>query len=230
MREFSVFRNAEHYYDPTAGGAITNIEEGEKIMEKFAKGGIWYCNTGRMNKAPVLIVSDMEQMKDGYVIVSAITSKSPTAEPDPAACEILTRYLSVAHLNNLRTVPMGDLEEFMRSCTDAEMAQIDKCLRFVLDLPDDTSDESAAALDAEKDVQIAQMEKERLALIDEKRMLAIDLKVMKEQLESMEAKYREEFSKNRDISDCYTKLLQVEAERDIYKQQYEMLLEKLLHR
>lgn len=235
-------RNAEHYYDPTPYPAIQNIETGkERKMRVFAaeprynRGDIVVNETNGKRCYAVIISSDTINNESRSVTVLNITAgdvgdvKYPVhialGVPSNAICE---RPWSVWKEN---------IVEFVRECTEKEMADIDEGLRGAFGL-NELSEVDALQDDHEtKDEMsdIKALESQNNALADE--VEELEERIEKKNAENEQLRLEVESLKNtiRELEDITENAVNAEhnivslkAERDTYKAMYENLLEKLL--
>lgn len=122
-------------------------------------------------------------------------------KPLPTHVDVLCKVPSTALCESVFTVSKERLGEFIKTCTDAEMKQIDNALKVSLAL-DNTTDATDGG---------AEVEKLKMLLDDAVRkndMLCDELQAMESNPE----------------------LLKVQTERDLYKTLYEQMLDKMIGR
>lgn len=131
--------NTEGYYDPTAYKAIKNIEKERNEMEVY-RGDIFYVKkagytTWSEQEAgrPAVIVSNNTGNKfSNNVEVVYLTSQNKTELPTHV--DIICKVPSTAMCESVYTVSKERLTDYVRSCTDKEMEQIDAALLISLAL------------------------------------------------------------------------------------------------
>ena len=172
---------------------------------------------------PAVIVSNNEANKYSRS-VSVVYLTTQEKKPLPTHCEVVARTKSTALCEDVTTISKERLLDYVKSCTEEEMAKIDECLMVALgidtqnevDVYEENANEMKFELEAAK-LMHDQLQKE----LENKNIEIHDL------LEKLKKSRSEvqvtNFDATRDV-------LRAETERDLYKQQYEMMLGKLLER
>ena len=200
------------------------------------KGDIFYIAKSNYNNVgseqnpgrPAVIVSNNEANRFSRN-VSVVYLTTQEKKPLPTHCEVVAREKSTALCEGVTTIAKERLLDFVKACTKEEMESIDECLAIALGLDvADTTDvyeDIAHELKAELEVQAKKAElfkkeceeaqtlcskviQQNESLIDENNALKAELKVPKR------------FSDDN--------VIRLEVERDLYKAQYEQLLERML--
>jgi mRNA interferase MazF len=171
------------------------------------RGDIFYIRkggqiTGSEQDAgrPVVIVSNNTGNYHSD-IVEVVPLTTQEKKPLPTHVEVLCHVPSTALCECIQNVSQERLGEYIRSCTDAEMDAIDKALMVSLGL--DSFDNDS-------------YEKAALELVNE---LKAKLEVVAKENEQLKA------SANQNSNEEAIKLL---TERDLYKNLYEQLFERLV--
>lgn len=107
---------------------------------QIKRGDIWFVRGGKavvgsepMGDRPAVIVSnDKGNATSPNVEVVYLTSKEKKAMPTHVP--VVARTQSTALCENIQTVSKERLENFIRSCTDKEMDELDKALLHSLGL------------------------------------------------------------------------------------------------
>lgn len=240
----SLKRNASGCYDSTAFEAIMKLEGSNKM--NVYKGDIFYIEkSGRVtgseqssNRPAVVVSNDIGNEHSGIVEVVYLTSQPKKDLPTHA--KVLCSVPSTALCEQIHTVSKERLVSYIRTCTEKEMNDIDAKLKISLGLngDDETQNNSeeveqlkaqlkeagAKIKDLKQSKATLESDKEKLAdsLIEtsrEKANFEFEFKCAKDELEKAEL--------NKTELNVYT--IQLETERDLYKEQYEALLERLIN-
>lgn len=223
-------RNGSGYYDPTAYKAIRKFQNGGVTMEVY-RGDIFYIEDNYRTEGseqrpgrPALVVSNNTGNYHSD-IVSIVWLTTAEKKPLPTHCKILSRIPSTAICEQVITISQNRLGEYVRTATEAEMKEVDRCLMIALGLNlDVTCNES-------DDSQIDDL---KMKLEGAERMLEeANNKFMKEKSvchalqkenESLKNIIGNQQSHNFDPAE----VIVLKTERDLYKQQYEKMLERLI--
>lgn len=144
-------RNGSGYVDPTAYKALSKIEkENQKMNMKFLKGDVVFVN--RINPSVneerdgkmMLLVSERfcSNEKDYFLAVSLLKKTWDMFDQNDYHCEVMTRIPSIALCERVSYIPAERIGDFVRSCTESEMANVEKCLAAVLELKTGTAEGS----------------------------------------------------------------------------------------
>lgn len=212
----SLKRNGSGYFDFTAFKAIVNLEGSNKM--NVYKGDIFYIKKGgrvtgseqNVERPAVVVSNDVGNEHSGIVEVVYLTSQPKKDLPTHA--KVLCSVPSVALCEQINTVSKERLGSYIRTCTDKEMNDIDAKLKISLGL----NGEDETQNNSEEVEQLKAELEEARAKIKEQRM----------HLKELEALFEES-----PASDAETKeyMIRLETERDLYKQQYEALFERLIN-
>lgn len=143
------YRNNSGLPDPTAFEAMSNIrriekKEKEKFFDadnilKIARGDIFIVKNQKAygheqnNSRPAVIVSnDLNNKYSSTVEVVYLTTKSK--KDLPTHVSIVGRTMSKALCEQITTVDKRRLGDFVRTCTEKEMKEIDKAIAISLGL------------------------------------------------------------------------------------------------
>lgn len=235
-------RNAEGYYDPTAYNAIKNTFDAKV---DFRRGEIYYVKNGYYKdhsgteiispgRPAVIVSNDRLNAVLKHVEVVYLTSKNERQNDHNVA--VMCRCPSTALCAEVNTVNKDRLNEYVRTCTIEEMAAIDKALMVGFGI--------AAVSDSE---EVAELNESVKTLIDDKNSLEAELeelnrnfemlktnnRLLRQDVETLEAKNAtlEKLSANKTVQEQNpAEVIVLTTQRDFYKQQYEMLLNKLIGR
>lgn len=211
-------KNAEGYNDPTAYKAIMSTENGVANM-RYNRGDVFECDTrSGLETKIAIIISSEERCNDRYLSIVMLSDK---AYGDNAV-EILAHSKMYADCNRVSFAEESRLGEYIRSATDYEMAELDAALMASLGLG--AHEDTKIADDLRMKLEGAERE------IDD---LNIDLQKCRDALRNKDdVIVRMEAEKNMMLPAKNTTddTIRLTAERDLYKAQYEMLLEKLIAR
>ena len=208
----SAKRNGAGYYDPTAFQAIKNTEKGEKTMEIY-RGDIFYIkkinqDTGR----PAVIVSNNEINENQNMVEVAYLVEKPN-ESLPTHAKVRCHLPSTALCEQVVSVSKDRIDGFIRTCTDEEIEKINKGLSISLGI-------------TESDDTMAEKLKELTDSLSEAQRINDGLRNrIKEEID-----YQQELEKQ--LSHIETEntdeIIKVAAERDVYKDLYMKITEKLI--
>ena len=122
-----IWRNSEGYYDPTAGGAIKNIMKEERTME-IMRGDIYYTIRNNpesdIRQAALVISNDNNSGKN--VITVNLWTKKPSGG---YAVDVMGKVPMVAMCKEIYTCSKDALTEYVRTATDEEMNEVDRCIK-----------------------------------------------------------------------------------------------------
>lgn len=218
-------RNAEGYYDPTAYKAIKNTFDAKV---NFRRGEIYYITNGYYKdhggtenspgRPAVIVSNDRLNAMLKHVEVVYLTSRNDRQNEHNVA--VMCRCPSTALCGEVSTVNKDRLNEYIRTCTAEEMAAIDKALMVgfgisaVTDPGANVDAEKVKALEAQLAKKDDELEEAQLQLADAQEFAR---RLLEEREEACNA-----------ITE--RTVIELTTERDLYKQQYEMLLNKLIDR
>lgn len=133
-------KNGSGYYDPTAFKAIINTG-GVNNMEVY-KGDIFYIEKGKTGESsPAVVVSATETVKEtGCAQVAWLTNKEENSSPTHVKVMCVTP--SVAICEKLSFAYLDRFGEFVRTCTEKEIQDIDNALliTFGIERQNDNAD------------------------------------------------------------------------------------------
>lgn len=233
-------RNGSGYTDFTAFKAIMNTE-GNLRMDVL-RGDIFYIK--KSNDAigseydggrPAVIVSnDIGNEKSGVVEIVYLTTSNKRMDM-PTHISITGRLPSIALCEQVHTVSKDRLGDYMKSCTAKEMAAIDDALKISLGLKNDNSNLEAKDAEVEKlKVQLkeagAKIKEQKLEIKELQQAFDDKCDVCTLNQELDELKNSKVIKEKADINELETYIIQLETERDLYKEQYESLLERILNK
>ena len=251
--------NNSGYYDPTAFEAMSNIRREEKRKEKMKvaslikvyRGDIFYvksngsvvCGSEQHQDRPAVIVSNnIGNEHSNIVEVVYLTSKKKKL---PTHVEIMCRVPSTALCEQVSNISQERLGEFIRSCSDEEMAAIDRALMISLGL-DSTPDPTATVDNGLIDDLNMKLEGAERKLDEEKTQYAkllCEYTHCKEKMDELNAENAGLLLDNGDLkeklknaenqipvfpAEVEKELLKAETQRDMYKELYEHMLEKMI--
>lgn len=122
-----IWRNSEGYYDPTAGGAIKNIMKEERTME-IMRGDIYYTirnNPESDIRQAALVISNDNNSGKNVVIVNLWTKKPSGGY----VADVMAKVPMVAMCKEIYTCSKDSLTEYVRTATDEEMNEVDRCIK-----------------------------------------------------------------------------------------------------
>lgn len=229
-----MMHNNSGYYDPTAFEAMSNIRREEKRKEKTKvpnvirvyRGDIFnvksngknVCGSEQYQDRPAVIVSNnIGNEHSSIVEVVYLTSKEKN--PLPTHVKIMCRVPSTAMCEQISNVSKERLGEYIRTCTDEEMAEIDRALMVSLGIG---SKEVGESYEQDAIEMVADLKRKLNELNTEKEELKLVNVELKERLKDAEKQipvFPVEIEKE---------LMKAETQRDMYKDLYEQLLEKMI--
>ena len=146
----------------------------------------------------------------------------------PTHVEVMCQIPSVALCEQIHSISKGRLGEFIRTCTDEEMEKIDNAIMISLGIKQKTRIQSTIS-NKERDDLVMKLEgAERM--LDEEKALCKKLKLKLEMKEKDLDKKHEnntELITNQNSLNSNPSMIKVLTERDLYKELYYELLEKL---
>lgn len=135
---FEDYKNPTGYADPTAYSAINSIMK----EPEYKRGDIVFVYDTRnitgseqSTMRPAVIVSnDKGNLFAPVVEVVFLTTKNKN--PLPTHATILCKIPSAALCEQITTVSKERISEYIRTCTEAEMQAIDRCIKISLGITD----------------------------------------------------------------------------------------------
>ena len=226
-------RNGSGYYDPTAYKAIRKFQNGGVTMEVY-RGDIFYIEDNYRTEGseqrpgrPALVVSNNTGNYHSD-IVSIVWLTTAEKKPLPTHCKILSRTPSTAICEQVVTISQNRLGEYIRTATEAEMKEIDRCLMIALGLTEKAyviKNPDASSLELIDDLKMKLEGAERE--LDEKKKMLNEV-----QIQLVDANDHIKFlaEQNEEVNHSITErtVIELTVERDLYKAQYEKMLERLI--
>lgn len=137
-------RNSEGYSDPTANEAIANLSQKQHndiySVQGVFRGDIYivanknnaYGHEQRNSRPAVVVSNDKNNKFSTTVEVVYLTTKPKHSLPTHV--QVIGRMLSTALCEQITTIDKRRLGDFVRTCSDKEMREIDKALAISLGL------------------------------------------------------------------------------------------------
>lgn len=228
-------RNGSGYYDPTAYEAMKKLKGEEEKMEIY-RGDIFFVtgNGGKIEGSeqkqdrPAIIVSNDKNNEHSPVVEVVFLTSAAKTKWLPTHTEVLCQIPSTALCEQVVSISKTRLGDYIRSCTDEEMKRIDECLLISLGLKPATCNESDDSKVADLEMMLKCSEKtseeRRLLLEDSQKQLSDAIGHIEKQNCWIKQLESELSAKNNDPAE----VVALTTERNLYKQQYEMLLERLI--
>jgi mRNA-degrading endonuclease toxin of MazEF toxin-antitoxin module len=237
MYDNELKRNGSGYADPTAHKAILNISKGNKKMEKHetpCKGDIYYIERGGTYKPAIIVSGDLVNAEDDVVEVVFLANRVTKKLPTQVEIQLDTTTFAICeHINWFSVDRLGD---YISTCTPAEMKAIDEALMLSLGLDgaanaDDLICEIEALKD-ERDCFASELEKRvaQLAECEEanKKLMSI-INKREAEIEKLKKENRALIEERKpDIPSA--ELISLKTERDLYKNLYENMLERVIRK
>jgi mRNA interferase MazF len=221
-------RNGSGYYDPTAYKALMNVQKGNNMV--VSRGDIYYVCSGNRDATgseqktdrPAVIVSNNKGNEFSQIVEVVYLTGEEKKRYLPTHVQIMCKIPSTALCEQIASVSKSRLTEYVRTCSAAEMEKIDRALMVSLGIgkePDPAATVDNSVIDDLK-MKLEGTERE----LDE----------VKAEREKCEAKLREiethlEKQAKAEKND-HRETVVLEMQRDMYKQQYYELLERLVAR
>ena len=223
-------RNGSGCYDPTAYKAMRNYENGGVKMEVY-RGDIFYIEDSYRTEGseqrpgrPALVVSNNTGNYHSN-IVSIVWLTTAEKKDLPTHCKILCKTPSTAICEQVVTISQDRLGEYIRTATENEMKAIDRCLLIALGLnPEVTCNESDDSLVDDLKMKLEGYER----MLDEEKAKFTREKNVCHALQAENEKLKNIIGNQPSHEFDPAEVVALTTERDIYKQQYEMLLTKLV--
>lgn len=205
-------RNAEGYSDPTAHKALMNVQKGERVMG-FYRGEIFFVTrngntTGSEQEVgrPAVIVSNNIGNENSRIVQVVYLTSQPKA-PLPTHVPVMCKVPSIALCEQITTVYQDRLSDYIRTCTDAEMEAIDRALMVSLGIDDKANDGN-----------------EVKSLKDECNVLIKKCSDLERENQTLELTINDFRNQPASASD----MVKIETERDLYKNLYEQLFDRVI--
>ena len=226
-------RNGSGYYDPTAYKAIRKFQNGGVTMEVY-RGDIFYIEDNYRTEGseqrpgrPALVVSNNTGNYHSD-IVSIVWLTTAEKKPLPTHCNIISRVPSIAICEQGITISQNRLGEYIRTAAEAEMKEVDRCLMIALGLTEKAyviKNPDASSLELIDDLKMKLEGAERE--LDEKKKMLNEV-----QIQLVDANDHIKFlaEQNEEVNHSITErtVIELTVERDLYKAQYEKMLERLI--
>ena len=239
-------RNGSGYYDPTAFEAMKSFEREDEKMEIY-RGDIFFVtgNGGKIEGSevrqdrPAIIVSNDKNNEHSPVVEVVFLTSAAKTKWLPTHTEVLCQIPSTALCEQVVNISKTRLGDFVRSCTDEEMKRIDACLMVSLGL------EVAAVGEAYEEAAQEKVKELKEEINDLNMMLKCSEQTSEERRKLLEEsqgrlsgaidlieKLNNEIERLKEApatkSNNPAEVVALTTERNLYKQQYEMLLERLI--
>ncbi len=191
-------RNGSGYYDPTAYKALRNIEREVERMD-CKRGEIFEFTTARGDLRKVLIISD-DARRYSRNLTGILLNEESKGE---YGVQILCGCLMYAECDRISHIKADAIGNYIRTATDEEMQNIDETIMDALGLK---VENEAAIPDSKLEKELAEA-----------------------RAKIMELETRQTYSPEQvdAISRQANEAIRLKAERDVYKELYEKLLERM---
>ena len=205
------------------------------------KGDIFYIAKSNYNNVgseqnpgrPAVVVSNNEANRFSRN-VSVVYLTTQEKKPLPTHCEVVAREKSTALCEGVTTIAKERLLDFVKACTKEEMESIDECLAIALSIgktPDPTATVENGLLD---DLKMKLEDAER-ALDEVNKKYLEEKHIFEKHINELVCRLKVEIAEKEFlqstldiIGDPTEEAIKLETERDLYKAQYEQLLERML--
>ena len=208
----SAKRNGAGYYDPTAFQAIKNTEKGAKKTMEIYRGDIFYKKINQDTGRPAVIVSNNDINESQNMVEVAYLVEKPN-ESLPTHAKVKCHLPSTALCEQVVSVSKDRIDGFIRTCTDEEIEKINKGLSISLGITE--SDDTMAEKLKELTDSLSEAQRINDGLRNRIKEETDKQQELEKQLSQIETENTDE-------------TIKVAAERDIYKDLYMKLTEKLI--
>lgn len=204
---------------------------------EFYRGDIFYVKKGAKPTGceqdagrPAVIVSNDKCNKYAQFVEIVYLTTQKKEKRLPTHVDVLCTIPSIAMCEQIVSVSKDRLDQFVRCCTNEEMEAIDEALLISLDLDyyldrngnQPSEPKKAASNDANKDENSEEVKKLKKEVEEQQREIDA-LLVKNDELYA-------ELCKERNQPAATSDSIRLAIERDLYKQQYEELLERVIAR
>lgn len=211
------------------------MEGNRNISTKVNRGDVFYITGYKKNveseqdqSRPAIVVSNNKCNTYSPVVEIVFLTSVEKAKYMPTHVEVMCQIPSVALCEQIHSISKGRLGEFIRTCTDEEMEKVDNAIMISLGIKQKTRIQSTIS-NKERDDLVMKLEgAERM--LDEEKALCEKLKLKLEMKEKDLDKKHEnntELITNQNSLNSNPSMIKVLTERDLYKELYYELLEKL---
>lgn len=211
------------------------MEGNRNISTEVNRGDVFYITGYKKNveseqdqSRPAIVVSNNKCNTYSPVVEIVFLTSVEKAKYMPTHVEVMCQIPSVALCEQIHSISKGRLGEFIRTCTDEEMEKIDNAIMISLGIKQKTRIQSTIS-NKERDDLVMKLEgAERM--LDEEKALCKKLKLKLEMKEKDLDKKHEnntELITNQNSLNSNPSMIKVLTERDLYKELYYELLEKL---
>lgn len=196
------FKNHEGYYDPTAGKAIKNMMGGREV--EIHRGDIFKREKRNQPGYDFILVVSREERCKGGTNVICVRLDEEKEHLIETQTNVVARGVRTACCDIMFYAYRGEIGEYIRTATTEEMQAVNECMAKALglELGNAPYNEQQIIIDTESEP----VEAENISDID---------------VEMLASLYKE-------IDDYMIQVAKLEAERDIYKQQAESLLDRII--
>ena len=218
------YNNAEGYADPTAYKAIANMQKGYKKMGdlNIYRGDVFFVESfgkqigseQKTDRPAVIVSNDKNNENSPCVEIVYLTTKPK--QNLPTHCKVKALAQSTALCEQITTVSKERLGEFIRQCTDEEMAEIDKALAVSLGI---SGANYLASADSKSIAETLRNENDKL------KERIKDLEELSAEIEEENIDLRTKVNSQK--SGDNTDLIRIKTERDIYADMYYKILDRV---
>ena len=242
----SLKRNASGCYDSTAFEAIMKLEGGFRM--DVVRGDIFFIKKSNSKTGsefdggrPAVVVSNDVGNEHSSVVEVVYLTTNNNKKGMPTHVDVIGKVQSTALCEQIYTVSKERLGQYMKSCTTKEMKAIDDALKISLGLENDNSNLDVKDSEVEKlknqlkeaGAKIKELKQSKVTLENDKEKIVESLIETSKEKSQYEFEFKcakdelEKAELNKTELNVYT--IQLETERDLYKEQYEALLERLIN-
>lgn len=218
-------RNGSGYYDPTAYKAIKNLKEDDEMEMK--RGDIYLCH--RPGQEPTMYLNVSAEGRTGiFASMIMLTDKENLLYGAPINCH----GIKYASCDLVMYMKKENLTDFVKCATADEMAEVDKMVADALGIAGNSENEryratgeEAKKLNEQNDRLLLKLEGAERKLDElnaENAGLLLENGDLKEKLKEAQKQisvFPVEIEKD---------LLRAETQRDLYKELYEQMCEKMI--
>ena len=216
-------RNGSGYYDPTAYQAMKKMI-GEKAMseEKIYRGDIFTTLKSDQTEGNMAVIVSNDNLNEHNACVMIVYLNNKREKKYDSDVIINAKGLNVAECNRVYSLHKSRIGEYVRTCTDDEMDEINRSLMYSLSI------DGYPACDPEQSEDFEQLRKRNIELNTEieelRKSLANSEKICSAHYENVK-RLTEQKDKAEEKNE---ETIIIKTERDMYKKLYNETLEKLI--
>lgn len=215
------------------------MEDNRNISTDINRGDVFYVTGYKKNveseqdqSRPAIVVSNNKCNTYSPVVEVVFLTSVEKAKYMPTHVEIMCQIPSIALCEQVHSISKGRLGEYIRTCTDEEMGQVNKALMLSLGIKQEIKPPSASVIsNKERDDLMMKLEGAERMLDEEKAMceqLKIKLKMKENEIKDLNNKQEDNARKiqKQDSSENNPDMIKVLTERNLYEKLYHEILDQ----